>query len=150
MRADNIVLSHTGVKLSGLRQMASLSKNGGYMRSVFSLVGDNVEWAAPEVISQNTTYNEKADVYSLGVTCIELLCNKTPFDAWPPLKILLSKLKYDFPKPNVPKSKSLLKFLRVCLQTNPKDRPLVRQLLDNSFVKQAKGNAYIINCIQSQ
>jgi hypothetical protein len=36
------------------------------------------------------------------------------------------------------------------LQTNPKDRPLVRQLLDHSFVKQAKGNAYIINCIQSQ
>lgn len=43
---------HGDVRLTGLRQMAHLSQNGEYLKAVFSLVGDNIEWAAPEVMSQ--------------------------------------------------------------------------------------------------
>jgi Protein kinase domain len=53
IKADNIVIdTHGETRLTGLRQLAHLAKNGGYMKSVFSLVGDNVEWAAPEVMAQ--------------------------------------------------------------------------------------------------
>ncbi len=40
------------VKLTGLRQVTHLSRDGEYVRSAFALIGDNVEWAAPEIISQ--------------------------------------------------------------------------------------------------
>ncbi len=40
------------VKITGLRQMISLAQFGVVRSSVFSLVGDNIEWCAPEVIAQ--------------------------------------------------------------------------------------------------
>ena len=53
MRADNIVIDDAGqVKLTGLRQVTHLSHDGEYLESVFSLIGDNVEWAAPEIMAQ--------------------------------------------------------------------------------------------------
>ncbi|RKO89393.1 kinase-like domain-containing protein [Blyttiomyces helicus] len=80
IRADNILLDTNGeVRLTGLRQMSSLSQNGEYIESVFSRVGDNIEWAAPEVMAQ-------VDIYSFGITALELAYNRTPFDDWPPLK----------------------------------------------------------------
>jgi serine/threonine protein kinase len=59
---------------------------------VFSLVGDNIEWSAPEVMAQNSNYDEKVDIYSFGITAMELAFNKTPFDEWPPLKVSLENL----------------------------------------------------------
>lgn len=88
IKADNIVIDNNGVvKLTGLRSLANLSRNGEYCKSVFSLVGDNIEWAAPEVMSQSANYNEKCDIYSLGIAAIELSFNQTPFDGWEPLKV---------------------------------------------------------------
>lgn len=53
VRADNILLDASGdVKITGLRQMLSLAQFGEVRSSVFSLVGDNIEWCAPEVIAQ--------------------------------------------------------------------------------------------------
>ena len=63
-----------------------MSQHGTYLKSVFSLVGDNIEWCAPEIMAQNSNYNEKADIYSFGITALELAFNKTPFDGWCPLK----------------------------------------------------------------
>ncbi|KAJ1564886.1 hypothetical protein HK405_013707, partial [Cladochytrium tenue] len=87
VRADNILLTAAGdVRLTGLRQLAWLAQHGERRSSVFSLVGDNIEWAAPEVMAQNSNYDEKVDIYSLGITAIELAFNRTPFDGWPPPK----------------------------------------------------------------
>jgi serine/threonine protein kinase len=53
LKADNIVIEPTGeVRLGGFRQLRDLQKNGQINKSVFTLVGDNIEWAAPEVILQ--------------------------------------------------------------------------------------------------
>jgi hypothetical protein len=53
VRADNILLDeHGNVRITGLASMARLAQNGEYIKSVFSLVGDNIEWAAPEVMAQ--------------------------------------------------------------------------------------------------
>lgn len=40
------------VKVTGFRSMVSRAQHGGYVKTVFSLVGDNIEWAAPEVMAQ--------------------------------------------------------------------------------------------------
>ncbi len=49
------------------------------------------------LIPQNNNYNEKADLYAFGITAIEMAFNTTPFDDYPPLKVLLSKLNYPCP-----------------------------------------------------
>ncbi len=40
------------IRLGGFRQLAILQQGGHYIESTFSLVGDNIEWAAPEVMTQ--------------------------------------------------------------------------------------------------
>ncbi|KAJ8325610.1 hypothetical protein O5D80_005814 [Batrachochytrium dendrobatidis] len=146
IRANNILIDHHGkVRITGLRQMVHLSRNGEYVQSVFSLVGDNIEWAAPEVITQKANFDEQADVYSLGITALELAYNKTPFDDWPPLKVLLCKLEYDCPAVASEKvlSKNFYRFVQACLVKDPNGRPTVQNLLEFPFIKQAKGIGYI-------
>ncbi|KAJ1540272.1 hypothetical protein HK096_011087, partial [Nowakowskiella sp. JEL0078] len=123
IRAGNILLNSRGeVRITGLRQLVFLAQNGEYQKTIFSVVGDNIEWAAPEVIAQNANYDEKADIYSIGITALELAFNQTPFDGWPPLKVLLSKLEYDCPAVNPTKdmSKNFYKMVSACLLKDPK------------------------------
>ncbi|KAJ3101993.1 hypothetical protein HDU97_000906 [Phlyctochytrium planicorne] len=125
IRADNILIDEEGeVRLSGLRQLVSLAQNGEYIKSVFSLVGDNTEWAAPEVMAQNSNFNEKVDIYSFGITALELAFNRTPFDKWPAMKILLNKLEYDCPA--IPSDKVLsppfFNLVKICTQKDPAAR----------------------------
>ncbi|KAI8821857.1 kinase-like domain-containing protein [Fimicolochytrium jonesii] len=146
IRADNILLvEHGEIKITGLRQMISLSEGGQYLESVFSIVGDNIEWAAPEVMAQNSVYDEKADIYSIGITALELAFNRTPFDDWPPLKVLLSKLEY--PCPLIPTKKAMSKefydMVYACLHKDPKRRPSACELADNAFFKQAKSTKFL-------
>jgi serine/threonine protein kinase len=102
---------------------------GKMQRSVYKFCGDP-EWMAPEVLSQATTYNEKADIYSIGITAIEMLYGKTPFHQWPALKILLCKLYYQVPINPPPLaggvpisiregSKQFTEFVERCLHRDP-------------------------------
>lgn len=87
IRADSIYLDSNGdVKLAGMHQLINAASDGKLQRSVFKFVGDP-EWMAPEVLSQATTFNNKADIYSLGITALEMAYNKTPFENWPALKV---------------------------------------------------------------
>ncbi|KAI9098605.1 kinase-like domain-containing protein [Phlyctochytrium arcticum] len=146
IRADNILLDGRGeIRITGLRQMAILSQGGEYIKSVFSLVGDNIEWAAPEVMAQNSNYDEKADIYSFGITALELAYNKTPFDDWAPLKILLSKLEYPCPAIASTKvvSKEFKRMVSACLHKDPTRRPSARELAEHPFFKMARNSRHL-------
>jgi serine/threonine protein kinase len=45
-------------------------------------------------ITKNSNYDEKADVYSIGITAIELAYNCTPFDGWEPLKVIITNCRF--------------------------------------------------------
>ncbi|KAJ3041661.1 hypothetical protein HDV00_008938 [Rhizophlyctis rosea] len=146
IRADNILLDFNGdVRVTGLRQMVSLAQHGAYVASVFSRVGDNIEWAAPEVMAQNNNYDEKADIYSFGITALELAFNRTPFDGWPALKVLLSKLEYDCPGIDTDKimSPAYYKLIRACLKKDASERPSAQDLMDHPFFKHARNARYL-------
>ncbi|TPX61350.1 hypothetical protein PhCBS80983_g01182 [Powellomyces hirtus] len=147
IRADNILLGdHGEIRITGLRQMVSLAREGVRVGSVFSAVGDNIEWAAPEVMAQNTNYDSKVDIYSLGITALELAFNKTPFDDWPPLKVLLSKLDYPCPAITAETkhpSRDFWRFVCACVQKDPSKRPTARDLLDHAFLKQCRSLKYL-------
>jgi serine/threonine protein kinase len=69
-----------------MHQMIDCVTAGVRRKRVFKFAGDP-EWMAPEVLAQATTFDEKVDIYSLGITALEMMYGKTPFEGWPALKV---------------------------------------------------------------
>lgn len=88
-------------------------------------------WMAPEVMEQSKGYNERADIWSLGITALELTMGKAPYASLPPMQVLLETLNKDPPTlesyrsgdVEVPKmSADFHKFVARCLCRNPSKR----------------------------
>lgn len=76
---------------------------------------------APEVIEQQDGYNTKADVWSLGVTILELIDGKPPHKSLPAMKAVLMVLNSPAPKLNKYEhwSPEFIAFAHDCLQKDP-------------------------------
>ena len=80
------------------------------------------------------TYDEKADIWSLGIICYELLVGKSAYDS-ETMKELLEKVRkgtYYLPN-NL--SKEAISFLNCMIQFDPKRRLSAKSLLSHKFLK---------------
>ncbi|SAM07260.1 hypothetical protein [Absidia glauca] len=132
IRSDNILLNMRGdVKLADFSQCAQLVVNQDKRRSV---VGTPY-WMAPEVI-KGTDYDTKADIWSLGVTMMEMAQGNPPYIDHPPLRAVFLIAANGVPDLDCPDKWSplLLDFIKKCTTTDTNLRPDADQLLKHPFL----------------
>lgn len=108
-------------------------------------------WMAPEVVERRH-YDSKADIWSFGITALELSQGHAPHSRLPPVKVLLKTLSEDPPQLDRTGgahkySKQFDDFVKQCLQKDPEKRPTAERLLKHPFLKGAKPPRYLATTI---
>uniref|UniRef100_A0A671XAB3 non-specific serine/threonine protein kinase n=1 Tax=Sparus aurata TaxID=8175 RepID=A0A671XAB3_SPAAU len=143
LKAGNILLMLDGdIKLADFGVSA---KNTKTLQRRDSFIGTPY-WMAPEVVMCETMkdapYDYKADIWSLGITLIELAQIEPPHHELNPMRVLLKIAKSDPPSLEQPHkwSQDFKDFLRKALDKNPETRPTAMQLLEHPFVRSVTSN----------
>ncbi|XP_077359143.1 dual specificity mitogen-activated protein kinase kinase 6 isoform X2 [Festucalex cinctus] len=95
-------------------------------------------YMAPERINPDTNqkgYNVKSDIWSLGITMLELAILGFPYDSWgTPFQQL--KQVVEEPSPQLPADKfspEFVQFISLCLKKVSKERPTYAELMQHPF-----------------
>ncbi|KAG8075889.1 hypothetical protein GUJ93_ZPchr0006g43748 [Zizania palustris] len=151
VKAGNILIDTNGaVKLADFGVSACMFDTGNRQRARNTFVGTPC-WMAPEVMQQLHGYDYKADIWSFGITALELAHGHAPFSKYPPMKVLLMTLQNAPPGLDYERdkrfSKSFKDLVATCLVKDPHKRPSSEKLLKHSFFKHARAAEFLARSI---
>ncbi|KAG6968503.1 hypothetical protein JG688_00005785 [Phytophthora aleatoria] len=132
IKAGNLLLNGDGVtKLADFGVSAQLTATVGKRRTVIG----TPFWMAPEVI-QEAQYDCKADLWSLGITALELAEGEPPLAHMHPMRAIFlipNRAPPELREPNK-HSAEFRNFLAVCLKKDPQERASAEELLRHPFI----------------
>ncbi|KAH7278501.1 hypothetical protein KP509_38G044400 [Ceratopteris richardii] len=175
IKAANILLTGNGdVKVADFGVSAQLTRT---MSKFKTFVGTPF-WMAPEVIQSSEGHNEKEDIWSLGITAIEMAKGEPPYADLHPMRVLFlipanervccivseeescreaqCKRAVETLFLNNPPhlddhfSRLMKEFVALCLKRNPTERPSAKELLRHHFVKNARKSSRLLERIRER
>ena len=143
IKAGNLLLDdQANVRIADFGVSSWLIDSGNRREHTTTFVGTPC-WMAPEVMEQVDGYDYKADIWSLGITALELCKGYAPYAKFAPMKVLLLTIQEDPPNLETYSdgddvnmwSKSFRSMIKLCLQKDPSKRPNCQELMTHRHFK---------------
>ncbi|KAJ6811982.1 serine/threonine-protein kinase BLUS1 [Iris pallida] len=172
IKAGNILLDSDGtVKLADFGVSASIYESSrssscpSFSSSSSSFLNElagTPYWMAPEVIHSHVGYGTKADIWSFGITALELAHGRPPLSHLPISKSFMMRItnrlrledahddKKNANKKKKKFSKAFKDMVSACLSHDPSKRPSADKLLRHPFFRNCRSSDYLVkNVLQA-
>jgi len=146
IKCGNILLSKDGnVKLADFGVVGQLSDT---IQKRKTTVGTPY-WMAPEVIKGNT-YDQSADIWSVGITAIEMVKARPPRHELHWMKALMEIPHQPPPVLEGEFSTELKEFVFRCLKKNPSERLTAKECLEDPYVANLDDSVSLENLVKER